>query len=145
MKNSFKIVFFHSAVIHPYGRVILMPFKKCTLQFQVSAVFEFFNAIFHVGVCWFQNIYMSIHKKLHNNYLQLLSGKLQNFYFTEGSRDQFGLQNITSVARGIFQAKLVKGTRGEVKILISRKSCCTQFYRLLEKQVNDDKKSAIFK
>ena len=38
------------------------------------------------------------------------------------------------------QDKLVKGTRGEVKILISRKSCCTQFYRLLEYQVKDGKK-----
>ena len=36
------------------------------------------------------------------------------------------------------------GTRGKVKILISRKSCCTQFYRLLEEQVSDGKKSAIF-
>ena len=42
------------------------------------------------------------------------------------------------------QAKLFKGTRGEVKCLISRKSCCTQFYRLLEEQVNDGKNSAIF-
>ena len=35
-------------------------------------------------------------------------------------------------SEGYFAGKLVKGTRGEVKILISRKSCCTQFYRLLE-------------
>ena len=46
--------------------------------------------------------------------------------------------------RDILQAKLVSGTLGEVKFLISRKSCCTQFYRLLEEQVNDSKKSAIF-
>ena len=63
-----------------------------------------------------------------NNYLQLLCREIIEFLLY-----QFGLQNITSVARDILQAKLVKGTRGEVKILISRKSCCTaQFYRLLE-------------
>ena len=34
--------------------------------------------------------------------------------------------------------------RGEVKFIISRKSCCTQSYRLFEYQVNDGKKSATF-
>ena len=37
--------YFSSEVIHPYayGRVILIPFKKCILQF---TVYDFFNAIF---------------------------------------------------------------------------------------------------
>ena len=48
------------------------------------------------------------------------------------------MQNITSVAKEM-QVKLVKGTRGEVKVFISRKSCCTQFYHLLEYQLNDGK------
>ena len=63
---------------------------------------------------------------IYNNFAR----KLKNFYFTEGSRDQFGMQSNTSVARDILQAKLVKGTRCKVKFSISRKSCCTQFYRL---------------
>ena len=46
-----------------------------------------------------------------------------------------------SVSRDILQAKLVKGSRGEVQFLISRKSCCTQLYRLLEEQVNNGKKN----
>ena len=33
------------------------------------------------------------------------AGKLWKFYFTEGSREQFGLQIITSAARDILQAK----------------------------------------
>ena len=42
-----------------------------------------------------------------------------NFYLlTEGSRDQVGLKNITTVARYILQAKLVKETRGEVKKVV---------------------------
>ena len=74
------------------------------------------------------------------NYLQLFCSELYNFYCTmyilhtasSGSLDQFGLQNITSVARDILQAKFVKGTRGEVEFLIFRKRCCAQFYHLLE-------------
>ena len=49
-----------------------------------------------------------------------------------------------SCHRDILQAKLVKGTRGVVKFSFSRKICCTQFYRLLEYQVNDDKKPRNF-
>ena len=40
----------------------------------------------------------------------------------------FNDNTYTLYARDILQAKLVKGTRGKLKILISRKSCCTQFY-----------------
>ena len=34
---------------------------------------------------------------------------------------------------------MVKGTQGEVNYLISPKSSCIQFYRLLEYQLNDGK------
>jgi len=44
-----------------------------------------------------------------NNYSQLLCREIMEFYFTEG----------------------------KVKLLISRKSCCTQFYRLLEYPVKN--------
>ena len=63
-----------------------------------------------------------------NNYLQQLCREIIEFLFTEGSWD---LQNIMSVATDILQAKLVNGTQGEEK-KISWKSCCAQFYRLLE-------------
>ena len=42
-----------------------------------------------------------------------MQGNYRIFTLQAGSRDQFGLQNITSVV--ILQAKLGKGTRGEVK------------------------------
>ena len=44
-----------------------------------------------------------------NNYLQLLYREIREFYFTLCSQEQFLLQNI--------QAKLVEGTRGQVKII----------------------------
>ena len=59
-----------------------------------------------------------------SNYLQLLCREIIEFLLYRG----FPRPNITSVARDILQAKLVKETRGEVKFLISRKSCCAQFY-----------------
>ena len=65
------------------------------------------------------------------------AGKILNFYFTEGSQYKFGLQSIMSVASHVLKAKLVKGTRGKVKILISPNSCFTQFYRLLDYQENE--------
>ena len=53
MKNCKEIVFLYE-VIHPYGRVILVPHKKSLLQIPVSAVYLIFcNAIFRVGVSWF--------------------------------------------------------------------------------------------
>ena len=64
------------------------------------------------------------HLSVHYNYLQLLCREIMEFYFTEGFP--------RPIARDILQAKLVEGARGKVKFLISRKSCCTQFYRLLE-------------
>ena len=54
--------------------------------------------------------------KIIYNYLQLLCREIIEFLL--GSRDQFG------------EAKLVKGTRGEIKFLISRKSCLTVFSSL---------------
>ena len=39
------------------------------------------------------------------------------FYFTSGSLDQFGLQNIPRYARDILQAKLVSGTLCKKKLL----------------------------
>ena len=33
-------------LIHPYGHVILVPLKKCLLQFPVSVVYEFFQGTF---------------------------------------------------------------------------------------------------
>ena len=44
LKNCINLFF--SKVIHPYGRVILVPFKKCIFQFSVSAVYDFFKGTF---------------------------------------------------------------------------------------------------
>ena len=63
-----------------------------------------------------------------NYFYNYFAGKFKNFYFAEGSPNQFGLQNITR------QAKLVQGTQGEVNILE---------FHLLEYKINDGKKSAI--
>ena len=41
-----KIVFIINEVIHPYGCVILVPFKKWVFQFPVSALYEFFRIQF---------------------------------------------------------------------------------------------------
>ena len=61
--------------------------------------------------------------------LKLFTITLQGrkFYITRGSQDQFCPQNIQ---QGMFLDK-IEGTRGYVKILISRKSSSTQFYRFL--------------
>ena len=55
----------------------------------------------------------------------------------QGNYRNFTLQRVP-------ETTLVMGTRGEVKILISQKSCRMQFYRPLEYQVNDGKKSHNF-
>ena len=70
-------------------------------------------------------------------YLQLLYRDVILFITTlQGNYRIFTLQRVP-------ETNLVKGTRGEVKLLISRKRCSTQFYRLLEYQVNDGQKFAI--
>ena len=63
----------------------------------------------------------------------------------QGNYRIFTLQRAPETNLAILQAKLVKGTRGEVKFLISRKNCCTQFYRLLEYKVNDGKNPQLSK
>ena len=73
-----------------------------------------------------------------NNHLQQLCREIIDFYFTYGSRDQFGPSNYHERSEEYFAGQifcahignitqLVKGTRGEVKFLISQRSCCTQF------------------
>ena len=37
---------FYVEVIHPYGRIILVPIKKFVFQFPVPAVYEFFQGTF---------------------------------------------------------------------------------------------------
>ena len=54
-----------------------------------------------------------------NNYL---TRKLREFYLTEGSQDQFGLQNIPNAARSVLQVKLVEGTQGKVNFTHKVKS-----------------------
>ena len=51
---------------------------------------------------------------------------------------------LQQLCRKIIEFLLYRETRGEVKVYISRKSCCTQFYRLLEYQANDGKKNPKF-
>ena len=77
-------------------------------------------------------------KLINNNYLQLLFREIIEFLLYRGFPRPIWPANYDErsegyfrYARDILQAKLAKGTRGEVKILISRKCCCTQFYRLV--------------
>ena len=57
------------------------------------------------------------HKYRHKNYLQVLYKEIREFYFSRGVFwDQFGLENILSIARGVFHSKLVEETWGKSKI-----------------------------
>ena len=55
----------------------------------------------------------------------------ENYYFyIEGSRDQIGLRNILNFDPDLLHSEMVEGTRGEVKILISRKKGAYHFIML---------------
>ena len=71
MKNCIKFVVFLSEVIHPYGRAILVPYKKCLFQFPFFAVciwffsgdiFELFLKPFSMSeFAGFKNIYIYVY------------------------------------------------------------------------------------
>ena len=70
-----------------------------------------FMSILNFSEYWrMRGTYFNTHIYIHHNIFiySYFAGKLKNFYFTEGSRDHFGMQNITSVVKDILQAKLVK-------------------------------------
>ena len=81
--------------------------------------------------------YLAIKYQVYN-YLQLLCREIIEFLIERGfPRPIWPAKDHERGMGDLLQAKFVKRTRGEVKNLISRKSRCTQFYRLLDYQVND--------
>ena len=68
-------------------------------------------------------------------------------YFTEGSRDSFLAENLTSVAREVFSQKRVEGTQG--KVIFAKLLCLTTLpgklkYVILSTAVIFSKCSTIF-